>query len=362
VRMLVILLAACRSAVAAGALIDEVGFAATATSMSAAGLALCWGSPYLAAVCGTSTRRQRQMIPGSAASHNMAAISGGYWICVWRRGQLGFDLREAGTTEGSYGKDSLGGFTHPGDFVWRAGGSIALHAKKGYRVKIVCRGVRRAWGISVPSWKQPGMTLERSRPAARRFGPRGGGAGAESSFFDAGPTIRCPERGAYGPPDRHLPRADPSFVRTHSLMIPTTSIIRPAAAYAQRRVSWRRDGPKPQGDYATPRRRCFCSSRTTEMFNFKPSGHSQHDEVVGYQAQNVSSPSRAKTFVGVLRAGGAAVGGMQGGRNSGQGHTYGEPINGYSPVAWRTLVPRFEVPTLGAASSSGNFKSKRAPE
>ena len=27
---------------------------------------------------------------------------------------------------------------HPGDFVWRAGGAMALHAHKGYRVKIVC--------------------------------------------------------------------------------------------------------------------------------------------------------------------------------------------------------------------------------
>ena len=27
---------------------------------------------------------------------------------------------------------------HPGDFVWRAGGAIALHARKGYRGKIVC--------------------------------------------------------------------------------------------------------------------------------------------------------------------------------------------------------------------------------
>ena len=27
---------------------------------------------------------------------------------------------------------------HPGDFVWRAGGAIALHAKKGFRMKIVC--------------------------------------------------------------------------------------------------------------------------------------------------------------------------------------------------------------------------------
>ncbi|HEX3164111.1 MAG TPA: PIG-L family deacetylase, partial [Pseudolabrys sp.] len=27
---------------------------------------------------------------------------------------------------------------HPGDFVWRAGGAIALHAKRGYKMKIVC--------------------------------------------------------------------------------------------------------------------------------------------------------------------------------------------------------------------------------
>ena len=27
---------------------------------------------------------------------------------------------------------------HPGDFVWRAGGAIALHAKRGMRVKILC--------------------------------------------------------------------------------------------------------------------------------------------------------------------------------------------------------------------------------
>ena len=26
---------------------------------------------------------------------------------------------------------------HPGDFVWRAGGAIALHARRGYCMKIV---------------------------------------------------------------------------------------------------------------------------------------------------------------------------------------------------------------------------------
>ena len=27
---------------------------------------------------------------------------------------------------------------HAGDFVWRAGGAIALHAARGWQVKIVC--------------------------------------------------------------------------------------------------------------------------------------------------------------------------------------------------------------------------------
>ena len=49
---------------------------------------------------------------------------------------------------------------HPGDFVWRAGGAIALHAKKGYRVKIVCLAFGER-GESQFAWKQPGMTLEK---------------------------------------------------------------------------------------------------------------------------------------------------------------------------------------------------------
>jgi len=49
---------------------------------------------------------------------------------------------------------------HPGDFVWRAGGAIALHAKRGYRVKIVCLAFGER-GESQFAWKQPGMTLDK---------------------------------------------------------------------------------------------------------------------------------------------------------------------------------------------------------
>ena len=43
---------------------------------------------------------------------------------------------------------------HSADFVWRAGGAIALHRKNGYRVKVVClafgeRGVQAKRNIGI---------------------------------------------------------------------------------------------------------------------------------------------------------------------------------------------------------------------
>jgi 4-oxalomesaconate hydratase len=75
---------------------------------------------------------------------------------------------------------------HPGDFVWRAGGAIALHAKMGYRVKIVCMSYGER-GESQGAWKQPGMTLEQCK-AGRRAEAEAAAAilGAEIEFFDAG--------------------------------------------------------------------------------------------------------------------------------------------------------------------------------
>ncbi|HEX3182170.1 MAG TPA: PIG-L family deacetylase, partial [Beijerinckiaceae bacterium] len=55
---------------------------------------------------------------------------------------------------------------HPGDFVWRAGGAIALHSKKGYRVKIICLSFGER-GESQFAWKEPGATLEKVKQARR---------------------------------------------------------------------------------------------------------------------------------------------------------------------------------------------------
>src|ERR1700749_3257555 len=75
---------------------------------------------------------------------------------------------------------------HPGDFVWRAGGAIALHAKRGYRVKIVCLSFGER-GESQFAWKDTSATLE-SVKAARKDEAEGAAKllGAEIEFFDAG--------------------------------------------------------------------------------------------------------------------------------------------------------------------------------
>src|SRR5436853_3556121 len=75
---------------------------------------------------------------------------------------------------------------HPGDFVWRAGGAIALHAKKGYRIKIACLSFGER-GDSQFAWKETGATLEKVKAGRRDEAQRAAEMlGAEIEVFDAG--------------------------------------------------------------------------------------------------------------------------------------------------------------------------------
>jgi len=56
---------------------------------------------------------------------------------------------------------------HAADFVWRAGGAIALHEKLGYDVTVVCLSFGER-GESAKLWKQPGMTLDVVKDARRK--------------------------------------------------------------------------------------------------------------------------------------------------------------------------------------------------
>ena len=105
---------------------------------------------------------------------------------------------------------------HAADFVWRAGGAIALYASRGYRVRILCLSFGER-GESQGAWKEPGMTIERVKQIRRAESTRAAQIlGAEIRFFDSGdyPIVTTQETiDAIVAEYREL---QPEFVLTHS--------------------------------------------------------------------------------------------------------------------------------------------------
>jgi len=68
---------------------------------------------------------------------------------------------------------------HSADFVWRAGGAIALYSERGWEVAVVCLSFGER-GESAKLWREPGMTMEKVKSnrkdeamrAAEILGPR----------------------------------------------------------------------------------------------------------------------------------------------------------------------------------------------
>ena len=74
---------------------------------------------------------------------------------------------------------------HPGDFVWRAAGAIALTTAGGGRAVIACLSFGER-GESARLWRQ-GYTLDQVKAARRGEGEQAAKVlGAEIEFFDAG--------------------------------------------------------------------------------------------------------------------------------------------------------------------------------
>src|SRR5215475_1552669 len=75
---------------------------------------------------------------------------------------------------------------HAADFVWRAGGAIAVYASRGYKVRILCLSYGER-GESERLWKIPGMTVEKVKRDRHVESSRAAEIlGAEIRFFDMG--------------------------------------------------------------------------------------------------------------------------------------------------------------------------------
>lgn len=82
---------------------------------------------------------------------------------------------------------------HAGDFVWRAGGAVALAAARGERVTIACLTYGER-GESAKAWRE-GRTLDEIKELRRTEAERAAAVlGAEIHFYDAGDYPLLPTR------------------------------------------------------------------------------------------------------------------------------------------------------------------------
>ncbi|WP_284178812.1 PIG-L deacetylase family protein [Rhabdaerophilum sp. SD176] len=228
---------------------------------------------------------------------------------------------------------------HPGDFVWRAGGAIALHVAKGYRVKIACLSYGER-GESQFAWKKAGVSLAEVKAQRRDEAERAATIlGAEIEFFDAGDY---PLRGTEAIIDRLVDinhELKPSFILTHSLEDPYNIDHPEATRLAQEaRIIAQAAGHKPDPDraYAAPPVFLF-EPHQPEQCNFKPNVILNIDDVWETKRRAFEVLAAQKhlweyyTRVALNR-------GMQGGRNSGRAMTYGEAYQRLFPQALEELA------------------------
>lgn len=104
---------------------------------------------------------------------------------------------------------------HAGDFVWRAGGALALAAERGQRAKVVCLSYGER-GESASAWRA-GRSLEEIKELRRSEAAAAAAAlGAEIEFLDAGDY-----------PLRESPELTDRLVRVYREMQPTVVLTHP---------------------------------------------------------------------------------------------------------------------------------------
>ena len=160
---------------------------------------------------------------------------------------------------------------HSADFVWRAGGAIALYASRGWRVKIVCLSFGER-GESAKLWREPGMTLERVKGGRREEAQAAADLlGGEVEFFDCGDYPLNVTQEELFRLARIYRELQPEFVLTHSLEDPYNFDHPLAARVAQEaRVTAQALGYEPGGKALGAPQVYLFEPHQTEQCNWKP--------------------------------------------------------------------------------------------
>src|ERR1700691_4285001 len=225
------------------------------------------------------------------------------------------------------------------DVVWRAGGAVALYAKRGYRVKVVCLAFGER-GESAKLWREPGMTLDKVKAARRAEGEKAAqvlGA-ADIEFYDLGDyPLRVPEEALYRLADVYR-ALQPEFVLTHSLEDPY-NFDHPVAAHVaqEARIIAQAHGYKPRGQLLAAPQVFLFEPHQTEQCNWKPQVILNITEV-WEQKSKAFEVMAAQEYLWEYYTRVALQRGMQGARNSNKKMTYGEAYQRIFPLVTEELL------------------------
>ena len=160
---------------------------------------------------------------------------------------------------------------HSADFVWRAGGAIALYASRGWKVKIVCLSYGER-GESAKLWREKGVTLDKVKAGRRREAQAAADLlGGEVEFFDLGDyPMRVSDEALFRLVDVYR-ELQPEFVLTHSLADPY-NFDHPLAAHVaqEARVIAQAHGHNPGGKVLGAPPVFLFEPHQTEQCDWKP--------------------------------------------------------------------------------------------
>ncbi|MEZ5843862.1 MAG: PIG-L deacetylase family protein [Hyphomicrobiaceae bacterium] len=228
---------------------------------------------------------------------------------------------------------------HPGDFVWRAGGAIALHAARGYRMKIVCLSYGER-GESQFAWRKAGVTLDEVKAGRRSEAERAAAIlGAEIEFFDCGDYPLRPTNAMLDRTVDIYRELNPSFVLTHALEDPYNFDHPTAAHFAQEaRVIAQAMGHKPEAYTAYSAAPVFLfEPHQPEQCNFKPDVILNIDDAWA-RKEEAFQVLAAQQHLWAYYERVALNRGVQGGRNTGRPMKYGEAYMRLFPEALEILA------------------------
>ena len=226
---------------------------------------------------------------------------------------------------------------HPGDFVWRAGGAIALYARRGYRVKIVCLSYGER-GESAKLWREKGMTLDRVKQARHREAEAAAAIlGGEVEFLDGGDYPLRPTEEMLNRLVEIYRELRPEFVLTHSLEDPYNFDHPRAAHLAQEaRVVAQAHGHNPGVPVIGAPQVFLFEPHQPEQCNWKPQVILNITEVWEQKRKAFETMAAQQhlweyyTRVGLQR-------GAQGARNSDRKMVYGEAYQRIFPLVTEEL-------------------------